>query len=72
MTRTLTDDELSGYAEITDDMLVLGELEELPPPGDEKAAIAFVMAMTARAAIEPDDDHDSSEALVTARHDHGR
>ena len=72
VTRTLTDDELSGYAEITDDMLVLGELEELPPPGDEKAAIAFVMAMTARAAIEPDDDHDSSEALVTARHDHGR
>lgn len=72
VTRTLTDDELAGYAEITDDMLVLGELEELPPPGDEKAAIAFVMAMTARAAIEPDDDHDSSEALVTARHDHGR
>ncbi len=72
VTRTLTDDELSGYAEITDDMLVLGELEELPPPGDEKAAIAFVMAMTARAAIEPDDDYDSSEALVTARHDHGR
>lgn len=72
VTRTLTDDELSGYAEITDDMLVLGELEELPPPGDEKAAIAFVKAMTARAAIEPDDDYDSSEALVTARHDHGR
>jgi len=72
VTRTLTDNELSGYAEITDDMLVLGELEELPPPGDEKAAIAFVMAMTARAAIEPDDDYDSSEALVTARHDHGR
>jgi type IV secretion system protein VirD4 len=72
VTRTLTDDELSGYAEITDDMLVLGELEELPPPGDEKAAIAFVMAMTARAAIEPDDDYDPSEALVTARHDHGR
>ena len=72
VTRTLTDDELSGYAEITDDMLVLGELEELPPPGDEKAAIAFVMAMTARAAIEPGDDYDSSEALVTARHDHGR
>jgi type IV secretion system protein VirD4 len=54
----------TAYAEITDDMLVLGELEELSPPGDEKAAIAFVMAMTARAVIEPDDDYDSSEALV--------
>lgn len=72
MTRTLTDDELSGYAEITDDMLVLGELEALPPPGDEKAALDFVMAMTARAAIEPEDDGDLSETLVTGRHDHGR
>ncbi|OYY75801.1 MAG: conjugal transfer protein TraG [Sphingomonas sp. 28-62-20] len=72
VTRTLTDDELSGYAEITDDMLVLGELEELPPPGDEKAALAFVMAMTARAVLEPDDDPEPSKALVTERHDHGR
>jgi type IV secretion system protein VirD4 len=72
VTRTLTDNELAGYAEITDDMLVLGELEELPPPGDEKAAIAFVMAMTTRAVIDPDDDHEPSEALVTERHDHGR
>ncbi len=72
VTRTLTDDELSGYAEITDDMLVLGELEELPPPGDEKAALAFVIAMTARAVLEPDDDPEPSKALVTERHDHGR
>jgi type IV secretion system protein VirD4 len=53
-------------------MLVLGELEELPPPGDEKAALAFVMAMTARAVLEPDDDPEPSKALVTERHDHGR
>ncbi len=72
VTRTLTDDELSGYAEITDDMLVLGELEALPPPGDEKAALDFVMAMTARAAIEPEDAGDLSQNLVTGRHDHGR
>lgn len=72
MTRLLTKDELDGYAEITDDMLVLGELEELPPPGDEKAALAFVMAMTARAVAEQDDDRDLSEALVTERLDHGR
>jgi type IV secretion system protein VirD4 len=72
VTRTLTDDELSGYAEITDDMLVLGELEELPPPGDEKAALAFVMAMTARAVLEPDDDPEPSKSLATGRHDHGR
>lgn len=72
MTRLLTKDELDGYAEITDDMLVLGELEELPPPGDEKAALAFVMAMTARAVAEQGDDRDLSEALVTERLDHGR
>jgi type IV secretion system protein VirD4 len=72
VTRPLTEDELSGYAEITDDMLVLGELEELPPPGDEQAALAFVMAMTARAVVEPDDDHDLSQTLVTEGLDHGR
>lgn len=72
VTRTLTDDEIAGYAEITDDMLVLGELEELPAPGDEAAALAFVMAMTARAVIEPDDALEPSETLVAARQHHGR
>lgn len=72
VTRTLTEDELDGFAEITDDMLVLGELEALPPPGDEQAAVDFVMAMTARAALEPENDHEVSDLLVTARHDHGR
>ena len=33
--REMTDAELAGAAEITDDMLVLGDLAELPPPGDE-------------------------------------
>lgn len=70
--RALTDDEIAGRVEITDDMLVLGELEELPTPGDEEAALAFVMAMTARAVVEPDDELDSSETLVAARQDHGR
>jgi type IV secretion system protein VirD4 len=72
VTRALTDDELSGYAEITDDMLVLGELEALPPPGDEEAALAFVMAMTARAVVEGDGDHDLSHASVSEGLDHGR
>src|SRR3546814_11480025 len=51
--RALTGDELSGFAEITDDMLVLGDMVDLPPPGDEQAAIAFVTAMTARDVLEP-------------------
>ena len=72
VTRALTDDELDGFAEITDDMLVLGKLAELPPPGDEKAALDFVMAMTTRAAVEPQDEHDRSQMLVTVRDDHGR
>ncbi|WP_291547929.1 type IV secretory system conjugative DNA transfer family protein [Bosea sp. (in: a-proteobacteria)] len=72
VTRMLTDDELSGFAEITDEMLVLGDLEELPPPGDEKAALAFVMAMTARAADIPEEAQEPSDLPMIARHDHGR
>ncbi|KZC75978.1 conjugal transfer protein TraG [Sphingobium yanoikuyae] len=72
VTRMLTDDELSGFAEITDEMLVLGDLEELPPPGDEQAALAFVMAMTARAADIPEEAHEPSDLPMIARHDHGR
>lgn len=49
--REMTDAELAGAAEITDDMLVLGDLAELPPPGDEAAAIAFVSAMVERALV---------------------
>ena len=71
-TRTLTDDEIDGYAEITDDMLVLGELAELPPPGDEAAALAFVMAMADRAVVEPDAAPAPSEPLKTMRQNHGR
>ena len=71
-TRALSDDELSGVVEITDDMLVLGEMVELPPPGDEQAAIAFVTAMTAGAALEPAGDITQSPAFVGARNDHGR
>lgn len=70
--RALTDDELSGFAEITDDMLVLGNMVDLPPPGDEQAAIAFVTAMTARAVLEPVGAGAQSPAFVTERHDHGR
>src|SRR3546814_15431486 len=51
--RALTGDELSGFAEITDDMLVLGDMVDLTPPGDEQAPIAFVTAMPARAAFPP-------------------
>ena len=51
--REMTDAELAGAAEITDDMLVLGDLAELPPPGDEAAAIAFVSAMVERALLPP-------------------
>ena len=49
--REMTDAELAGAAKITDDMLVLGDLAELPPPGDEAAAIAFVSAMVERALL---------------------
>lgn len=51
--REMTDAELAGASEITDDMLVLGDLAELPPPGDEAAAIAFVSAMIERALLPP-------------------
>jgi hypothetical protein len=34
-------------------MLVLGDLAELPLPGDEAAAIAFVSAMVERALLPP-------------------
>ena len=51
--REMTDAELAGAAEITDDMLVLGDLADLPPPGDEAAAIAFVSAMVERALLPP-------------------
>ena len=51
--REMTDAELAGAAGITDDMLVLGDLTELPPPGDEAAAIAFVTAMVERAVLPP-------------------
>jgi type IV secretion system protein VirD4 len=50
--REMTDAELSGAARITDDMLVLGDLAELPAPGDEEAAIRFVAAMVERAVID--------------------
>lgn len=70
--RALTGDELSGFAEITDDMLVLGDMVDLPPPGDEQAAIAFVTAMTARAVLEPVGAGAPSPEFVTERHDHGR
>src|SRR3546814_7355171 len=40
--RALTGDELSGFAEITDDMLVLGDMVDLPPPGDEQSGRAHV------------------------------
>lgn len=72
VTRPLTDEELSGFAEITDDMLVLGELADLPPPGDEKAALDFVMAMTARAVVDAEDDLGPAAAMLTEGHDHGR
>jgi type IV secretion system protein VirD4 len=72
MTRMLNDDELAGFAEITDDMLVLGDLAELPAPGDEQAAIAFVMAMTANAVAPPGGDQGMSDTLTAARQHHGR
>jgi hypothetical protein len=50
--REMTDGELAGAAKITDDMLVLGNLTDLPPPGDEAAAIAFVSSMIERALVQ--------------------
>ncbi len=50
--REMTDAELSGAVRITDDMLVLGDLAELPTPGDEEAAIRFVAAMVEKAVID--------------------
>src|SRR3546814_16429471 len=40
--RALTGDELSGFAAITDEMLVLGDLVDIPSPCDDQAAIAFL------------------------------
>ena len=50
--REMTDAERLGAVRITDDMLVLGDLAELPAPGDEEAAIRFVAAMVERAVID--------------------
>lgn len=72
VTRMMTDEEVSGFARITDDMLVLGDLEELPPPGDERAALEFVMAMTARAVVETETDFEPSQTMTAEREDHGR
>src|SRR3546814_19601667 len=58
--REMTDGELAGAAEITDDMLVLGNLTDLPPPGDEAAAIAFVSSMIERALVPPAEPSSSS------------
>ncbi|MFB9047285.1 type IV secretory system conjugative DNA transfer family protein, partial [Sphingobium indicum] len=68
--REMTDTEVDGAAEITDDMLVLGDLTDLPPPGDEAAAIAFVSAMIERALVQPAES--SSSPLIQERADHGR
>jgi len=70
--RALTSDEFSGVADITDDMLVLGDMVELPPPGDERAAIAFVTAMTARAVRDQAGGVLPSPATTSERQDHGR
>jgi len=68
--REMTDGERTGAIEITDDMLVLGDLTDLPPPGDEAAAIAFVSAMIERALVQPAEP--SSSSLIQERADHGR
>ena len=68
--REMTEAELTGAAEITDDMLVLGELAELPPPGDEAAAMAFVSSMIERALVKSGEPPSSS--LMPERADHGR
>src|SRR3546814_16794215 len=49
--REMTDAELAGAAKITDDMMVLGELDELQPPGEEADATAFGSAMVERALL---------------------
>jgi len=69
MMREMSDAERLGAAEITDDMLVLGDLADLPPPGDEAAALAFVSAMIDRALIQP---ADQSGAISGERTAHGR
>jgi type IV secretion system protein VirD4 len=66
--REMTEAELSGAAEITDDMLVLGDLAELPPPGDEAAAIAFVTAMVERAVLPPTGSASTSLMQERAAH----
>ena len=68
--REMTEGELAGAAEITDDMLVLGDLTDLPPPGDEAAAIAFVSSMIERALVQPAEA--SSSPVMQERADHGR
>src|SRR3546814_7517456 len=68
--REMTDGELAGAAEITDDMLVLGNLNDLPPPGDEAAAIAFVSSMIERALVQPAET--SSSSLIQGREGIGR
>jgi len=65
--REMTDRELAGAAEITDEMLVLGELAELPPPGDEAAAIAFVSSMIERALVPPHRESPSQERVTHGR-----
>ncbi|WP_093086076.1 type IV secretory system conjugative DNA transfer family protein [Sphingobium sp. AP50] len=72
VTRPLTSEEISGAVEITDDMLVLGELEELPPPGDEKAALAFVLAMADRAVADADEPQGIAPDLMETREAYGR
>lgn len=68
--REMTEGELAGAAQITDDMLVLGDLTDLPPPGDEAAAIAFVSSMIERALVQPAEP--SSSPVMQERADHGR
>ena len=68
--REMTEGELAGAAQITDDMLVLGDLTDLPPPGDEAAAIAFVSSMIERALVQPGEP--SSSPVMQERADHGR
>ncbi|WCT75843.1 type IV secretory system conjugative DNA transfer family protein (plasmid) [Sphingomonas naphthae] len=72
MTRPMSDPEISGEFEITDDMLVLGDLADLPAPGDEAAAIAFVMAMSARAVGEGGTIAASDMTHIQERSDNGR